>query len=51
MPSLLREISGNFTDRKFDTVVPQVVAFCCQNSADKTLQQALLFSGAAAHRL
>ena len=40
---VLREISGNFTDRKFDTVVPQVVAFCCQNSADKTLQQALLF--------
>ena len=40
---VLREISGNFTDRKFDTVVPQVVAFCCQNSAEKTLQQALLF--------
>ncbi|RPH90444.1 MAG: hydrogenase iron-sulfur subunit, partial [Desulfobacteraceae bacterium] len=40
---VLREISGNFTDRKFDTVAPEVVAFCCQNSADKTLQQALLF--------
>jgi heterodisulfide reductase subunit A-like polyferredoxin/coenzyme F420-reducing hydrogenase delta subunit len=40
---VLREISGNFTDRKFDTVVPQVVAFCCQNSAHKTLEQALLF--------
>ncbi len=40
---VIREISGNFTDRKFDTIVPQVVAFCCQNSAEKTLQQALLF--------
>ncbi len=40
---VLREISGNFTDRKFDTIVPEVVAFCCQNSADKILQQAMLF--------
>jgi heterodisulfide reductase subunit A-like polyferredoxin/coenzyme F420-reducing hydrogenase delta subunit len=40
---VIQEISGNFTDRKFDTIVPQVVAFCCQNSAHKTLEQALLF--------
>lgn len=41
--TLLKEISGNFADRKYDTAVPQVVAFCCQNSADKSLRQALLF--------
>ena len=41
--TLLKEISGNFSDRKYDSIVPQVVAFCCQNSAEKSLQQALLF--------
>ena len=41
--TLGREITGNFADRKFDTVVPQLVAFCCQNSAEKNLRQAQLF--------
>jgi heterodisulfide reductase subunit A-like polyferredoxin/coenzyme F420-reducing hydrogenase delta subunit len=41
--TLKQEITANFADRQHDTAAPQVVAFCCRNSADKTLRQALLF--------
>ncbi len=37
------EVSTFFTERKYDTMAPQVVAFCCRNSAEKTVQQALLY--------
>jgi coenzyme F420-reducing hydrogenase delta subunit/Pyruvate/2-oxoacid:ferredoxin oxidoreductase delta subunit len=38
-----QEVSEFFHDRKYDVLAPQVVVFCCQNSADKTVRQALLF--------
>ncbi|MCU0580644.1 MAG: hydrogenase iron-sulfur subunit, partial [Desulfobacterota bacterium] len=41
--TLEREIVLPFGERQYDTAVPQVVAFCCRNSAEKSLQQALLF--------
>ncbi|MBI5586045.1 MAG: hydrogenase iron-sulfur subunit [Deltaproteobacteria bacterium] len=41
--TIQKEISGNFRERKYDSAVPQVVAFCCRNSAEKTIRQAVLF--------
>lgn len=41
--TITAEVSTFFTQREYDTMAPQVVVFCCRNSADKTLQQALLY--------
>jgi quinone-modifying oxidoreductase, subunit QmoB len=41
--TITAEVSTFFTERKYDTMAPQVVVFCCRNSAEKTLQQALLY--------
>jgi heterodisulfide reductase subunit A-like polyferredoxin/coenzyme F420-reducing hydrogenase delta subunit len=41
--TLEQEISLPFGEGRYATAVPQVVAFCCRNSAEKSLQQALLF--------
>ena len=41
--SIIGEVSTFFSDRKYATLAPQVVVFCCRNSAANTLQQALLY--------
>ncbi len=41
--TVINEVAAFFDKRKFESITPQVVVFCCKNSADKTLQQALLY--------
>jgi coenzyme F420-reducing hydrogenase delta subunit/Pyruvate/2-oxoacid:ferredoxin oxidoreductase delta subunit len=44
--AVLGEISANFEGRRYDTVAPEVVVFCCRNSAWKTLEQAIQYQEA-----